>query len=120
MVYHLSPDRREKNDIIKACVKYCVYLRDIPTDLLTTEEQDFMKTMAQIDAWYEAEMNSAELRGKLQGELEGKLEGELQEKTKIALNMMRENMPLEVIARLTGLAIDRLQHLRSNEDKNLI
>jgi hypothetical protein len=54
-------------DIIRACVKYCVYLRDIPTDSLTSEERDFMKTMAEIDAWYETQMSNAELKGKLEG-----------------------------------------------------
>ena len=34
-IKQLSPDRREKNDIISACIKYCVYLKDIPTDSLT-------------------------------------------------------------------------------------
>ena len=66
----LSPDRREKNDTISTCIKYCVYLRDIPTDSLTPEEKDFMKTMAQIDAWYEAEINQAKLEGKLEGKIE--------------------------------------------------
>ncbi|WP_145837711.1 hypothetical protein, partial [Dulcicalothrix desertica] len=28
-IKQLSPDRREKNDIISACVKYCVYLQNI-------------------------------------------------------------------------------------------
>jgi hypothetical protein len=69
-IEQLSPYRREKNDIIRACIKYCVYLRNLPTDSLTTEEQDFMKTMAQIDALYEAEINNAELRGKLEGKLD--------------------------------------------------
>jgi hypothetical protein len=69
-IEQLSSDRREKNDIIRACIKYCVYLRDLPTDSLTTEEQDFMKTMAQIDALYEAEIHNAELRGKLEGKID--------------------------------------------------
>ncbi|MBW4509118.1 MAG: hypothetical protein KME64_21745 [Scytonematopsis contorta HA4267-MV1] len=29
-----------------------------------------MKTMAQIDAWYEAEINKAKLEGKLEGKIE--------------------------------------------------
>jgi hypothetical protein len=31
-IKQLSPDRREKNDIISVCIKYCVYLKDIPAD----------------------------------------------------------------------------------------
>jgi hypothetical protein len=109
-IERLSPDRREKNDIISACIKYCVYLKDIPTALLTLEEQDFMKTMAQIDAWYETEINKA----KLEGELEGEVRGEQRQKQSIALNMIQENIPLEVISRITGLAIEQLQQLQSS------
>jgi hypothetical protein len=108
-IEQLSPDRREKNDIIRACVKYCVYLRDIPTDSLTPEEQDFMKTMAQVDAWYETEINKAKLEGKLEGEIEGKL----REKKEIALNLLQENVPLETISRTTGFTIEQLQQMRS-------
>ncbi|MBW4509121.1 MAG: hypothetical protein KME64_21760 [Scytonematopsis contorta HA4267-MV1] len=77
-IKQLSPERREKNDIISACIKYCVYLRNIPTYSLTPEEEDFMKTMAQIDAWYEAEINKAKLEGKIEGKIEGKLEGKIE------------------------------------------
>jgi hypothetical protein len=110
-IEQLSPDRREKNDIIRACVKYCVYLRDIPTDSLTPEEQDFMKTMAQVDAWYETEMNKAQLEGELRGKLEGKLEG----KKEIAINLLRKNIALEVVAEVTGFTIEQLQQLRFSE-----
>lgn len=33
---------------------------------LTPEDRDFMRTMEQIDAWYEAEMNKARLEGKIE------------------------------------------------------
>ncbi|MEB3219978.1 MAG: hypothetical protein VKN72_27615 [Nostocales cyanobacterium 94392] len=69
-IKQLSPERREKNDIISACIKYCVYLKDIPADSLTPEDRDFMKTMAQIDAWYEAEMSKARLEGEIKGKIE--------------------------------------------------
>jgi hypothetical protein len=39
-IKQLSADRREKNDIISVCIKYCVYLREIPTDSLTPEDKD--------------------------------------------------------------------------------
>jgi hypothetical protein len=113
-IEQLSPDRREKNDIISACIKYCVYLRDLPTDSLTPEEQDFMKTMAQIDALYEAEINKA----KLEGKLEGKAIGEELQKQSIALNLLRENVPLEIISRTTGLTIEQLQQLQSSSTKD--
>jgi hypothetical protein len=111
----LSPDRREKNDIIRVCIKYCVYLKDIPTDSLTPEEQDFMKTMAQVDAWYETEMNKAQLEGELRGKLKGKLEGKLEGKKEIAINLLRKNIALEMVAEVTGFTIDQLQQLRLSE-----
>jgi hypothetical protein len=117
-IEQLSPDRREKNDIISACIKYCVYLKDLPTDSLTLEEQDFMKTMAQIDALYEAEINKAKLEGELQGEARGEAIGEERQKQSIALNMIQENIPLEVIARITGLTIERLQQLQSEQEND--
>jgi hypothetical protein len=73
-IKQLSPERREKNDIISTCIKYCVYLKDIPADSLTPEEEDFMKTMEEIDAWYEAEINKAKLEGEFLGKLKGKIE----------------------------------------------
>ncbi len=73
-IEQLSPERREKNDTIRASLKYCVYLKDLPVDTLSTEEQEFMKTMAEIDAWYDAEIDKAERKGEQRGKLEGKLE----------------------------------------------
>jgi hypothetical protein len=97
-----TPDRTGKNDIMAACLKYCVYLKDLAADSLTTEESEFMKTMEEIDVWYEAQINQA------------KLEGEQLQKQSIALNMMQENIPLEVIARITGLTISQLQQMQSS------
>jgi hypothetical protein len=61
--------------------------------------------MAQIDVWYEAELNRAKL----------------EEKQTIALKMLRKNLPLETgakrafgIARITELTIEQIQKLRSN------
>jgi predicted transposase/invertase (TIGR01784 family) len=110
-IEQLSPDRREKNDIIRACVKYCVYLRDIPTDSLTPEEQDFMKTMAQVDAWYETEMNKAQLEGEFRGKLEGKKE--------IAINLLRKNIALEVVAEVTGFTISKLEGFANEQLQQL-
>ncbi|WP_309738512.1 hypothetical protein [Chamaesiphon sp. OTE_20_metabat_361] len=73
-IEQLSPERREKNDTIRASLKYCVYLKDLPANSLSAEEQEFMKTMAEIDAWYDAEMDKAESKGEQRGKLEGKLE----------------------------------------------
>jgi predicted transposase/invertase (TIGR01784 family) len=43
-----------------------------------------------------------------------KLEGKLEDRQEIALRMLRENIDLETIARITELSLDRLQQLHSN------
>lgn len=97
-IEQLSPERREKNDIIKTSLKYCVYLKGLPTESLTEEEQEFMKTMQDVDAWYEAEIAKAQEK----------------KQQEIAIKMLRENIPVEMIARITELSINQLQQLRSN------
>jgi antitoxin component of RelBE/YafQ-DinJ toxin-antitoxin module len=105
-IEQLSPERREKNDIIRMSLKYCVYLRELPTESLTEEEQDFMRTMEQVDAWFDAEIAEAEQKAKQENQQE------------IALKMLQENIPLDVVARITELSLDRLQSLRSQSRNN--
>jgi hypothetical protein len=112
-IRQLSPERREKNDIISACIKYCVYLKGIPTDSLTPEEEDFMKTMEEIDAWYEAEINKARLEGKL----EGKLEGEFLGKLKSASTIIRAKFGAEF---LTPQIVSQLEQLNDEQLDNFI
>jgi hypothetical protein len=101
-----TPDRTGKNDIMAACLKYCVYLKDLAVESLTTEESEFMKTMEEIDVWYETQMNQAKL--------EGALEEKQRQQQAIALNLLRENVPLEIISRTTGLTIEQIEQLQSN------
>jgi hypothetical protein len=100
-IEQLSPNRREKNDIIRTSLKYCVYLRGLPTESLTEEEQEFMRTMEQVDIWLEAEIAEAEQKAQERKQQE------------IALNLIEENVPLEIISRTTGITIEQLQILRS-------
>jgi predicted transposase/invertase (TIGR01784 family) len=109
-IEQLSPNRREKNDIIRTSLKYCIYLRGLPTESLTEEEQDFMKTMEQVDAWYDAEIAKAEQRAGHKAKQESQQE--------IASNLLRNNIPLEVISEATGLSIEQLQSLRSQLENN--
>jgi predicted transposase/invertase (TIGR01784 family) len=61
-----------------------------------------MKTMEEIDVWYETQMNQAEIKG------------EQRQKQSIALNMLQENIPLETIARITGITVEQLQQFQSD------
>jgi hypothetical protein len=105
-----APDQTGKNDIMAACLKYCVYLKDLAAESLTPEENEFMKTMEEIDVWYEAQMNQAKL--------EGALEEKQRQQQAIALNLLRENVPLEIISRTTGLTIDRLKQLHASQEND--
>jgi antitoxin component of RelBE/YafQ-DinJ toxin-antitoxin module len=105
-IEQLSSARREKNDIIRTSLKYCVYLRGLPTESLTEEEQDFMRTMEQVDACFEAEI------------VEAAQKAQERKQQEIALNLLKENVPLEIISRTTGITIEQLQVLRSQLESN--
>ncbi len=113
-IEQLSPNRREKNDIIRTSLKYCVYLRGLPTESLTEEEQDFMRTMEQVDAWLDAEIAEAEQKAQERGQERG----EERKQQEIALNLLNENIPLEIISRTTGITIEQLQILLSQLENN--
>ncbi|MEO1378381.1 MAG: hypothetical protein AAFW70_29755, partial [Cyanobacteria bacterium J06635_10] len=75
-----------------------------------------MKTMQEIDAWYEAEINKARLEGKVEGELEGKLKGELEGKLKgkieSASNIIRAKFGA---SSLTPQIVSQLQQLNEQQ-----
>ena len=50
--------------------------------------------------------------GFIDGKTEGKKEGELQKSLEIAQNMLKENMPIEVISKLTGLLQEEIEKLK--------
>jgi hypothetical protein len=62
-----------------------------------------MRTLAEIDTWYETEISQAVLQGEARGE-------ERRNQT-IALEMLRENIPLETIVKITGLTTQQLAKL---------
>jgi hypothetical protein len=121
-IEQLSPNRREKNDIIKTSLKYCVYLRGLPTESLTQEEQEFMRTMEEIDVWFEAEIE-AKIAAKIagaeeRGQARGQEQGQARKQQEIAVNLLRKNIPLEVIAEATGVSIEQLQILQAQLEAN--
>ncbi len=73
-----------------------------------------MRTMEQVDAWYDAEIAEAEQRAGQKAAQKAKQESQQE----IALKMLRKNMPLETIAELTELSIEQLQFLRSQPENN--
>jgi predicted transposase YdaD len=61
-----------------------------------------MKTMEEIDLWYEDQINNAKLQGTI----------------KVALKMLLEDMPLEKITRITELTIEQLQQLQASQNNS--
>ncbi|MFC6551332.1 hypothetical protein [Cohnella cellulosilytica] len=56
-----------------------------------------------------------ELRGKLEGRLEGKMEGELKGKEQVAKRMIEERLDPDLISRVTGFSLDKIDQLRKDE-----
>jgi predicted transposase YdaD len=50
-----------------------------------------------------------------QAEIKGEIKGEQRQKQSIALKMLGKNIPLETIAEVTGLAIEQLQQLQTEQ-----
>jgi Domain of unknown function (DUF4351) len=65
-IEQLSGSRRERNDILRVCAQYAAYLKERDPQQLTTEENAIMKTLEQIDAFFDVEIPAAEQRGKFQ------------------------------------------------------
>ncbi|MFB9278516.1 hypothetical protein [Cohnella cellulosilytica] len=55
-----------------------------------------------------------ELRGELRGKLEGRLEGELKGKEQIAKRMIEEQLDPDLISRVTGFSLDKIDQLRAD------
>ncbi|NJO26105.1 MAG: hypothetical protein HC874_00140 [Richelia sp. SL_2_1] len=63
-----------------------------------------MKTMEEIDAWYEAEINKARLEGKLEGEFLGKLKGKIESaSTIIRAKFSASSLTPQIISQLKQL-----------------
>jgi transposase-like protein len=50
--------------------------------------------------------------------LEGEQQGKQEQQQEIALKMLRENIPFDVIERVTGVSIEQLQVLKSQLQAN--
>lgn len=101
-----NDNRSLGNDIMALSAKYCAYLKSSDPNTLTTEEIEIMKTMEEIDAWYDAQL--------LQTRLDGKAEGEELQRRSIALKMLAENLDPSTIAKITGFTPEQLGRLQSD------
>jgi hypothetical protein len=90
------------------CIKHFKYLSEKSATGLTSEEEDFMKTMQDIDTLYKSEMS----RARLEGEREGKVKGQQE----LILRLLKRrvgnnNVSMEVEARVKALPLVRLEEL---------
>ena len=83
-----------------------------------SEDEDVRKKAEILARWEREEKwnrQSVYEHGKEAGKAEGKTEGisigELQEKRKIAKSMLQENIPIETIAKITGLSQGEIKKL---------
>ena len=60
----------------------------------------------------QASIEYAQDEGYRQGEENGRAKGRTEEKSKIAQNMLKENVNIELISKVTGLSIDEIEKLK--------
>jgi Domain of unknown function (DUF4351) len=110
----LPPTRRERNDILEVCIKHFKYLSEKSATGLTPEEEDFMKTMEEIDTLYKSEMNRARLEGEQRGEVKQGQTLILRQLTRRVGNFSiadADGKPFETQTRVKALPLDRLEEL---------
>ena len=64
----LPETKRERNDIVEVCIKHFKYLAEKSETSLSEQEDNFMKTMQEIDIIYRAEMSRAREEGQQKGQ----------------------------------------------------
>jgi Domain of unknown function (DUF4351) len=109
-IRELPTTRRERNDILEVCIKHFKYLSEKYSIGLTQEEEDFMKTMQEIDTLYKSELN----RARLEGEHEGEQRGEVKQGQTLILRLLKRrvgNLSIEVEARVKALPLAQLDEL---------
>lgn len=78
-------------------------------------DQDTISSILRGDSMRESSMYQYILQ---EGRQEGRQEGQQEKAEQIAINMLREGMPLEQVTKLTQLSIDRVQTLQANLSEN--
>jgi hypothetical protein len=99
----LPETKRERNDIVEVCIKHFKYLIEKSVTDLSEEEDNFMKTMQEIDILYQAEMGRVRL--------EGRQEGGQDVGTDLLLRQLNHRVgpiPSDLQARVKALPIEQL------------
>jgi predicted transposase/invertase (TIGR01784 family) len=76
------------------------------------EEKTFQAEVDRMDVAQKEEVMQVTTSWERKGIEQGKVEGKLENQRSIALNMLKDNLPLEQISRWTGLSIAEIQKLQ--------
>jgi hypothetical protein len=81
---------------------------------LSLEEENLIMNLS---AAYLKKREEWKLEGRLEGKLEGKLEGRLEGKLETAINLLKKDIGVAIIAEVTGLPIGHIEHLRDQTNR---
>jgi predicted transposase/invertase (TIGR01784 family) len=62
-------------------------------------------------AWEEGEQKGLE-KGRIEGEIRGEIRGEIKGKIETARNLLRNNVPIDIIVDSTGLSKEEIEELK--------
>jgi predicted transposase/invertase (TIGR01784 family) len=54
--------------------------------------------------------------GMIEGERKGMIKGKIEGKIEVARNLLKENMPIDIVARLTGLSEKEIEKLKAETE----
>jgi hypothetical protein len=106
----LPETKRERNDIVEVCIKHFKYLVEKSVTDLSEEEDNFMKTMQEIDILYQAEMSRVRSEGLQEGEQKGQKEGR-QDMSLRLLNRRLGPIAIDLQAKVKALPLEKLDLL---------
>ena len=78
---------------------------------LTPEEDEMLVRNTRDELVRREALAEGEAKGKAEGLDEGKAEGKAEGKTEIAINLLKENYPIEKIIKVTGLSEEEIKNL---------
>ena len=99
----------ERADAIRTAMRYSKE-RDIMKKFLEEHEREVVD-MVNFE-WNQEQFEAAKYEeGREDGRLEGRSEGRVEGKIEMILGMLREKMPLETIAKISNLSLDKIREL---------
>jgi predicted transposase/invertase (TIGR01784 family) len=113
---------KDRPKVKAECLRLLVTLKLDPAkmELISQFVDTYLRLNVEEEQTFQAEIDTMGLEAKeaimqatTSWEEKGIVKGKDEERQTIALNMLKDNLPLEQIARLTGLSIEQLQALQA-------